>query len=234
MVNCGNGFRGMWHMHMPHEHLSPRTRRWHNPRWLKTQSASFKIPFYVTIKLLKFIHFTLTHLPFIFVASQRHTCPKAPSPNMLKNFNRYLGNSQRSPFASPAIPFSAWRPPEVAPPTATPPDPGPGSPVPGLWAAAVASPALVTPVDSWEVAFCVQTLDWHFERQHCGLKSTWPSMKGSFQHRNPAAEMPVLLILVTGTHIRRIRKNRAKRRDYSRISSMITKALKLSINVWTI
>lgn len=48
-------FGGCGTCHMPHEHLSPRTRRWHNPRWLKTQSASFKIPFYVTIKLLKFM-----------------------------------------------------------------------------------------------------------------------------------------------------------------------------------
>lgn len=32
------------------------------------------------------------------MASQRHTCPKAPSPSILKNFNRCLGNSHRSDF----------------------------------------------------------------------------------------------------------------------------------------
>lgn len=30
------------------------------------------------------------------IASQRQTCPNAPSPNILKNFNRCLGKSQQS------------------------------------------------------------------------------------------------------------------------------------------
>lgn len=32
------------------------------------------------------------------IASQRQTCPNAPSPNILKNFNRCLGKSQQSDF----------------------------------------------------------------------------------------------------------------------------------------
>jgi len=94
----------------------------------------------------------------MLVASQRQTCPKAPSPNILKNFNRYLGNSQRSPLASPAKPFSAG--PELPAPPATQPGPklDPGSPVPGLATPAEDSPPFVTPVDNCDVAF---------ERQHC-------------------------------------------------------------------
>ena len=38
------------------------------------------------------------YIPSISMASHLHTWPKAPSPKMLKNFNRCLGNSHRSDF----------------------------------------------------------------------------------------------------------------------------------------
>lgn len=40
----------------------------------------------------------LFYIPLMSIASQRHTCPNAPSPKILKNFNRCLGKSHRSDF----------------------------------------------------------------------------------------------------------------------------------------
>lgn len=39
-----------------------------------------------------------SYIPSISIASQRQTWPNAPSPKILKNFNRCLGKSQRSDF----------------------------------------------------------------------------------------------------------------------------------------
>lgn len=38
------------------------------------------------------------YIPLMSMASQRQTCPNAPSPRILKNFKRCLGKSQRSDF----------------------------------------------------------------------------------------------------------------------------------------
>lgn len=92
---------------------------------------------------LLFLYFAHKYLPAMSVASQRQTCPKAPSPNILKNFSRCLGNSHRSVLGS--IP---------QPPSNTPARPL-GEPVVGLVEptaeATAESSTLFTAVDAWYV-----------------------------------------------------------------------------------
>lgn len=48
---------------------------------------------------LLYIDPNIFYIPLISIASQRHTCPKAPSPRILKNFNLCLGKFHRSDFS---------------------------------------------------------------------------------------------------------------------------------------